>query len=367
MLAVAVLLPTATAYPRRHIAVAASPRWQLTDLGTLGGAFSRATAINDRGQVVGYGIPAGARTATHCFVWAHGSMRDLGALPGSRDCQPTGIDAAGDIAGVSGGEAFWWRNGRFTDLGPTDPIPPEADEVVAINSHGLVVVAKPGGAFIWHDGHRTPLELPHGPDPYIDGFAISDNGEIVGSVQRDIGSNRDHAVRWDHDGTLHYLPELPDATGSTAWAVNAAGVIAGDNNLGTGYLTRAVVWKNGTVTKIVTPHRGTGRAVSGTGEVGVEDDWGTGLNTGSQAFVWSNGKLLPAWNDYLDFTCANAHLLAGQGYRGFVWMNDKLTWLPGRRSGVTDVNAHDQVVGWTMFKGPAIAGNKPVHAALWSR
>jgi probable HAF family extracellular repeat protein len=57
---------------------------EMTDLGTLGGSFSRAESINDRGQVVGL-----AETATgesHAFVWQDGRMVDLGALtdgPGS--------------------------------------------------------------------------------------------------------------------------------------------------------------------------------------------------------------------------------------------------------------------------------------------
>jgi probable HAF family extracellular repeat protein len=355
VLAVALSAPTANAYAG----------WHLTDLGTLGGAFSRATAINDARQIVGYAVPAGATTSTHhCFLWEHGTMRDLGALPGAHDCWPTAIDAAGDIAGTSGDEAFFWRDGRFTDLGHIDPA---ADKAVDMNAHGWVVVLKPGGAFIWHDGRTTPLELPHGRDPSIDWDVIADNGNVVGTVSvllRNGIDSRWHAVVWNNDGKLRYLPELPGATSSWVWGMNASGVITGENDFGTGVTnSRAVVWKSGTVTAIVTPPRASGRAVDGLGEVGVYS-WGAN----GQTFVWSNGTLLPVWNGAVEFSCANAHLLAGySNYRAFVWMNDALTWLPGRESEVAGVNAHDQVVGSTGVKGPKIGGTQPIHAALWSQ
>src|ERR1700736_5767490 len=53
------------------------------DLGTLGGSNSIATAVNDRGQVVGYSRTAGD-AESHAFSWtATEGMVDLGTIGGS--------------------------------------------------------------------------------------------------------------------------------------------------------------------------------------------------------------------------------------------------------------------------------------------
>jgi probable HAF family extracellular repeat protein len=50
--------------------------YTLTDLGTLGGSGSYASAINDKGQVVGYSDTTGD-LATHAFLYSKGTMTDL--------------------------------------------------------------------------------------------------------------------------------------------------------------------------------------------------------------------------------------------------------------------------------------------------
>ena len=61
---------------------AASPKGiTATDLGTLGGDYSVAYAINSKGQVAGYSYTLG--NSTHAFIWDKGAMTDLGTLGGS--------------------------------------------------------------------------------------------------------------------------------------------------------------------------------------------------------------------------------------------------------------------------------------------
>lgn len=54
-------------------------RGKMIDLGTLGGTYSWASAINARGQVVGTSWVPGAGEA-HGFLWDQGRMIDLGTL-----------------------------------------------------------------------------------------------------------------------------------------------------------------------------------------------------------------------------------------------------------------------------------------------
>ena len=76
--------------------------WQngaMSDLGTLGGTYSKACGINDCGQVVGDSyLPNGS---DHAFIWQDGQMTDLGALPGGNWSQAFGVSNNGWIIGMS--------------------------------------------------------------------------------------------------------------------------------------------------------------------------------------------------------------------------------------------------------------------------
>jgi probable HAF family extracellular repeat protein len=59
---------------------AAAQTYTVTDLGTLGGGSSEASAINSRGEVVGWSKTGAGQT--HGFVYRAGGMVDLGTLAG---------------------------------------------------------------------------------------------------------------------------------------------------------------------------------------------------------------------------------------------------------------------------------------------
>jgi len=74
-------------------------RATMIDLGTLGGTYSDASAINDRGQVTGYAYPAGGYS--HAFRWtASGGMQDLGTLGGT-DSSASAINDCGQVTGTA--------------------------------------------------------------------------------------------------------------------------------------------------------------------------------------------------------------------------------------------------------------------------
>ena len=54
--------------------------YSIKDLGTLGGSFSQANAINATGQIVGSSGTTG--TASRAFMWSGGKMTNLGTLGG---------------------------------------------------------------------------------------------------------------------------------------------------------------------------------------------------------------------------------------------------------------------------------------------
>ena len=123
-----------------------------TDLGALPGGFtSQASAINNLGEVVGYGRlrnPKGEGNATHAFLWNSSAMIDLGTLSGFVRSFALDINDDRTVVGFCrdfGGNinierAFVWRNGVMSDL--NDLIPPDPGFVMkwaeAINSSGEI-------------------------------------------------------------------------------------------------------------------------------------------------------------------------------------------------------------------------------------
>lgn len=129
-----------------------------TDLGTLAGMSSAATALNDAGSVVGSSYVSG--DASHAFLWRSGKMTDLGTLGGPSSyadaiapnndvvgaADTTTVDSSASNGSNSGGlvhvsHAFLWRNGKMTDLNSLLPANSgwTLQEATGINSKGQIV------------------------------------------------------------------------------------------------------------------------------------------------------------------------------------------------------------------------------------
>jgi probable HAF family extracellular repeat protein len=124
---------------------------QITDIGVLTGGetgnYSSAIAINDAGRVVG--VSSAARQTQHAFVWAQGIMTGLGTLPGDNRSYATAINNRGEIVGWSASvtgiimgatRAVLWEHDTVYDLG--DSIPAGSgwvlDQATAINDRGQI-------------------------------------------------------------------------------------------------------------------------------------------------------------------------------------------------------------------------------------
>jgi probable HAF family extracellular repeat protein len=167
-----------------------------------GDTSGSATAINDRGQIVGItGIcdqAIGRFSAIHAVLWEDGEVTDIGNLGGVAWHTPNAINLHGEIVGFSnfsaadGGEyhphAFLWtESGGMVDLGTLPPPFDDNSDAWGINNWGQVVGRSCDAdgnchAFLWQDGAMRDLNELGYEDILIAAFDIDDFGRITGQA-----------------------------------------------------------------------------------------------------------------------------------------------------------------------------------------
>ena len=117
----------------------------LSDLGTLGGQGSIATALNDSGHVVGMSYIPGDALVSHAVLWDGSTIRDLGTLGGT-EAVALDINNNGQVVGMGRtatgdkhaflceGNAMIDLNSVLDDSGAGWVL----EEAIAINDDGVI-------------------------------------------------------------------------------------------------------------------------------------------------------------------------------------------------------------------------------------
>ena len=236
---------------------------------------SVAYGINAAGQIVG-------TTAGHAALWDKGVLKDLGDWGNeySVATYATAINNRGQVVGYSYEdygvgeihEAFLWYKGTLTNLGfdvPSD-----------INERGQVVGYGPGGGpgFLWENGVRTDLDMG--------GYAINNAGQIAGQ------NNQGHAAIWDKGriidlGTLGHEPGGFDL--SLAYDINDRGQVVGFTTVQGETSTHAFLWDKGVMTDLGTlgGDYSWAHAINNAGQI-VGYSY---TSEGTHAFLWDKGVM----------------------------------------------------------------------------
>lgn len=165
---------------------------------------SAATAINDKGQVVGIsgacGTAVGGVSARHAVMWEKGRVKEIGDLGGVAWNTPMAINERGEVVGFSNisaedGDAFnaqaflWTKEKGIRGLGtlPGDSM----SQALGINERGQIVgLSCTAGfescrAFLWEKGvmyDLNDLVEPGYADHLYTANDINDAGEITGQA-----------------------------------------------------------------------------------------------------------------------------------------------------------------------------------------
>lgn len=312
--------------------------YEVVDLGTLGGRCSSAQCtyaadVNARGQVVGVSVTASGDR--HAFLWRDGIMTDIGTLGGSWSVA-SAINGSGHIAGISvaaSGEThvFLHSNGTLLDLGPalswtsvrlnnrgqvawTAPMPDGTRHAVlwtdgvrldlgalgdtgSSTAHGLDDLGRVVGGsnerpFLWQAGVMRELPSLGGPAWASD---LNGRGQVVGTSYGHRPPQRSapaHALVWEGDRTVS-VGRLPEDSFSSGVLINDAGQVVAHSYPFSWYPPRSFLWQGGDVTRLTTAYQYYEiRAMNDGGVLVGEQRLG---NRDQRAVIWERGvaTLLP--------------------------------------------------------------------------
>ena len=246
---------------------------QIVDLGTLGGSFGTAYAVNDRNLIAG--IAENATVDNSGFAGAFGFGITLNEI-----------------------HSVAWKNGKIVDLGSLGG---PGSVSGAMNNRGMIVGASPKtyvagppfgippvDPFVWEDGKMTDLGSLGGTGGSAG--SVNDRGQVVG-VSDLAGDANAHPFLWERGRGMKDIGHLGDAFG-TAELINEAGDVVGFS-VADGVNLHAFFWNNGHLRHMGFIEGDNNSRAFGMNNKGhaVGQSWGWDGQevTSSHAFVWRKG------------------------------------------------------------------------------
>jgi probable HAF family extracellular repeat protein len=254
-------------------------RYSLRVIGTLGGTFSEAHGLNNKGSTAGQSLLIDSDFPLHAFFWQKGAMVDLGTLGGQNSLVPVANHTVNERDAVIGNSEtstpdpngedlcglgtfficlpFVWQEGVLTAL-PT--LGGNNGNAGGINNRGQIVgtvetpnfdpcslpFAEQIQAVIWEHGVIQEVLPPLGGTAAA-ANAINDNGQVVG--ESGCVSDNTYAVLWQHGRAIN-LGSLGGVTGNLAFDINNEGQVVGQSDLPGDTVHHAFFWQNGVMTDL---------------------------------------------------------------------------------------------------------------------
>ena len=215
------------------------PRYTVVDLGTLGGTFSIAFGINDKGQIDGFSTTPGDQV-THGFFLQNGVMTDMGTLGGPNS---QALFGPGEAAQATG----------FAENGIPDP---NGEDFCGLGTNLICL------NFVWQNGVMTPLSTLGGNN--AQGSEINAQEQIAGMAENNTSDPNCPPPKYCNSGRLpglhgkiQALPAYPGDPDGAAFWINDRGDVVGASGICAAYDLRygvplqprhALLWRKGSVT-----------------------------------------------------------------------------------------------------------------------